>query len=495
MATSILVDPTIICSSFPDNPGNCIDRPNILHAIDDILGGLTQVVFVQGIEGIGKSTLLAQFAKAHAEQSICLFFSTTSRWGCDVEIARFDVANQLEWILNRRELANNFEVDAGFLRKQLMDLARRAKRRSETYYFVLDGVFENPSAINELKKFILDELPLVSAIRCKFIFSLPAESALDDDFKKLRYETFRLVRFTEEQSLKYVSDLGLSELQMLELYHICNGMPGYLAAARRIIKSSSIPNNELFVALPAKLNDLFELEWRCVNESNEQEAQLLALLAFSKSLYSISELAKILKAEREWLLKYTDKCSFLKLDEEAERVMFASESVRSFAEGKLKGYRLQVYNLIIDDLLSDAESDRSSSALPGYFEQAERYSELLDYLSPEHFTTMLSRSQSIYTLQQKADVGIKAALRLHRDSDLIRLTLQKAAIAQIGGAEIWNSEVEARSATDDYESAIALAHSALTREDRLQLLATIGRLKRKQNLYPEVELIENIKVL
>jgi hypothetical protein len=74
---------------------------------------------------------------------------------------------------------------------------------------------------------------------------------------------------------------------------------------------------------------------------------------------------------------------------------------------------------------------------------------------------MLEFSQSPSPVQQKTDLGLSTALELRRDGDLMRFGLQQAAMAEIGGAEVWRSEIEARMALNDYDSALTLAQSTI----------------------------------
>ena len=77
----------------------------------------------------------------------------------------------------------------------------------------------------------------------------------------------------------------------------------------------------------------------------------------------------------------------------------------------------------------------------------------------------------------------------------MRFTIQKSTILELDKAEIWRSEVEARMAINDYDSALALAQSTVLNEDLLHLLAIIAKLKYQQGLYPEPELLEQIRLL
>ena len=133
--------------------------------------------------------------------------------------------------------------------------------------------------------------------------------------------------------------------------------------------------------------------------------------------------------------------------------------------------------------------------LPRYYQQAGRLEDLLDYLSPEKFTRMLELSQSLSAVQQTADLGITAALELHRDGDLLRFVMQKATMAELAGIDVWLSEVIARMAINDHEAAMALAQSAVLKEDRLALLAAMAKAMHDKGLTPPPEVVEQIHQL
>ena len=75
---SQIIDTTTFCSTFPEVFGAEVWRDNVLHLIDKTFEGETQLLIVEGLptgkrsgrdtiaegrEGIGKTVLLAQFAR------------------------------------------------------------------------------------------------------------------------------------------------------------------------------------------------------------------------------------------------------------------------------------------------------------------------------------------------------------------------------------------------------------------------------------------------
>ena len=68
-----VMDLTVVCRSFPVSPHPEIHREHFLDTIDKIFEGDTILVVVEGVDGIGKTTLLAQYAKRHPNHALSLF--------------------------------------------------------------------------------------------------------------------------------------------------------------------------------------------------------------------------------------------------------------------------------------------------------------------------------------------------------------------------------------------------------------------------------------
>ena len=168
---------------------------------------------------------------------------------------------------------------------------------------------------------------------------------------------------------------------------------------------------------------------------------------------------------------------------------------KRFAANRLSTLRRSVLDTVISDLLNTPESADALTHLPGFLHQADRYEELLNYLSPKHIGSLIDCADSWIPLHQKADLGVETALSLTRDGDLLRFGLQRATIASIESSESWRSEIEAYVALDDFSAAYALVQRMVTKEDRLQLLAVVARAKKIKSLPIEMELNDQIQQL
>src|SRR5438874_7277102 len=97
MTTGDPMDLTLACQSFPGSIAHEIPRDNILDTIELIFDGDSTVVVVEGAQGIGKTSLLRQFALRHCQRSISLFISPHSMLTYNPDLLSLDLCNQITW--------------------------------------------------------------------------------------------------------------------------------------------------------------------------------------------------------------------------------------------------------------------------------------------------------------------------------------------------------------------------------------------------------------
>ena len=480
------MDLTLVCQSFPRLPDPLIPRDNLLNTVDLMFGDEIELVMIEGGEGLGKTTLLAQFARRHADHTFSVFIKAASRFGYDPATVRFDLCYQLLWGLRRDESCKPEEADDGYLRKLLLELRKRARR--EAFYFVLDGLADIPD--ESIRSAILEEmLPLGQG----FCFLLSGELDLLPSHvrKRIGCKSWQMVGFSLDETIKYFADRALEPVLVEGLYQACGrGIPGHLVSARRNILAGQDPQT----LLKDKLEDLFEKEWNQVL-NDELALRALAIIAHALHRPTIDELVRLLGHDSDRVKAMLAELSFLTIDDRTSEISFESDAFCKFATTKLRDRREQVIDLIIDELTSRPESDVTVSHLPLYFEQRGKLKEVLECLSPDYFSRIVEQSQSLVPVRQKADLGISAAMALRDVGELLRLSMQKSVIAELEGAEVWRSEIEALMALNDYAGAMNLAQSMLLKEDRLHLLAVIAKSRREHGQSAETELLQQIRTL
>ena len=494
-----IVDLTTICNSFPEisicngTDDFTIQRDNIITAIDEMFDEGIQVVGIEGEEGLGKTTLLAQYSRRHSDNAISIFIKSSSKWGFDPLTIQFDICNQLNWFFYKQTIPTPDYVSDTYLRNHLLSLQQRCRIYKQTFIFVIDGLEDIPIESQEIRELILDMLPF-GMTSFKFLLSTDPDILPEKKRKGLIYKPFRLVGFTKNEVEKFFSEISLCNDDLDEIYKTCKGIPGKLSSVKRIIKSGI--NMDSFINdLPNKMPDLFEMEWNNVSYKGEDLQKILAVIAFDDNNHDISFIAKLFNTSGEQITRILKEVSFICIEPNNNEVNFVSTGFKNFARTKLMQYKDEVNDLIIDYLVSKPESEENLKFLPEYLEKAGKHNEVIQYLSPERFDEMLKKIQSIRMIEQMVDLGLEVSEKLCRDGDIIRFGLQKSTIKEFYGAETWHSEIEALMALKDYDSAMTLTQTTILKEDRLHLLAIIARKKKEHGLTPEPELIDQIRNL
>lgn len=422
-----VVDLSVVCQSFPRLLEPMVPRENIIDTIERMFDGDIELVIVEGGEGMGKTTLLAQFVRRHPHptRAFSVFLKPASKLGYDPGSVRYDLCCQLLWVLQPEKECEPEEADEGYLRNLLLKLRRHA--RHDTYYFVLDGLADIPD--DGLRNVILEMLPFEQGFR--FLLSGDLRLLPPHIRNRIQCKPLPIINFSLDETLKYLSDLPLEQNLGKELYQACGrGIPGHLASVRRSILSGRDPRT----LVKDKFTDLLEEEWKQV--CDDETLQVLALIAHAEHRQTLNDIARLLGKDDEQIEKTITRLSFLEVDERTSEVSFREESFRKFAASKLRDQTESVIDRIITDLMTRKESEAAINTLPIYFEQRGRLREVLDYLSPEYFAKVVAHNRSLAPVRQKAELGISTAMRLRQDGELMRLSMQKSAIAELEKAEV-----------------------------------------------------------
>lgn len=155
-----------------------------------------------------------------------------------------------------------------------------------------------------------------------------------------------------------------------------------MASARRILQSE-VDIQAFVEGMSDRVPDLFDYEWRTVDRNNESQLILLAIMACDRRRCShlIDDMARLLDLEKAKVLGLVRDLSFVVVDSESNEISFVSEAFRKYVENRLRHLRRKANDYITSDLLSEPESSSSLAYLPDYLEQAQRFDDLLDYLS------------------------------------------------------------------------------------------------------------------
>ncbi|MBW6465440.1 MAG: hypothetical protein K0B06_02935 [Brevefilum sp.] len=475
-----IMDTTKISSNFPNPPEQEIIRESFLEAINEMFEH-QDIIIVEGSNGVGKTTLLAQFAKRFPENSISLFITPASRSSYSPDSVRIDLLSQIWWLRKKNEL-NNEQIEtldiASTLSRELALLQRSAKSRHEVYYFVIDGVCEIPDNDSSYREIIFNLIPFGHNNEFKILLSGDSLKIPHQQLDFLNHKTFQMAPFTFDETFKNLEDLGFSREDVLEIYKVFK-KPGELAIIRRSIHAGE-SCHDFMEKLPEKLAILLDFEWRNIDLKNDVLAKALAVIAYSTLDITLDDLSGILDVSKEDLLELLSQIQLLKFSK-SEKLIYVSDEQSEIAKSKLYAYRSEVENKIIE-FLKMSDNPYAPINLSAFYGNTNKHDELIQYLTPDILVKILKSYHSLIPLVETTMQCVTSALKIERDTDLIDFSLQTAIIRELLDTNTWESEISALCSLSEVELVFGLVERANTKEDQLLLLSILANAKVKYQL-------------
>lgn len=334
-------DVTLIAANFPDPPPREMVRENILSTIDDVFNEGIQVLSLEGAEEIGKTTLLAQFAKRHPTNTISIFIKPSTWFAYDPQLVLRDLCNQIHFILNGAEIPNEQQTDEAFYRQLLFGLFRLARQKCVDFYFVVDG-FEDTPKESQAMAAIIGLLP-IGASRIKCLIASEEEHVRLFLRRGIQHKTFVLSGFALEETIAYFWDLSVEKRFVDELYKVgSKGVPGQIASVRRLLEAGITPD-ALLNELPERLPNFFELEWKAIDLTNDTLLNMLALISQTGPKHSIGDLALILNVSADGIRALLTPIGFVRLPKLGNEIVeFISDRFRRIVSERLSSRRARV---------------------------------------------------------------------------------------------------------------------------------------------------------
>ena len=476
-----------LCTTFPTIPTREIPRDQYLHTFERVTAGSVDLLVLEGDGGIGKTTLLSQFARRHPRTAISSFVTPMPRYGFDPATLRRDYVTQLLSILYPKQSFAHGDERDGVLQTLIQKLKRRHTSRS--IYFILDGLTDisDPIMRQEVARFlpIGQGFPVILAGEQKL---LPAQ--LRDN---ARVKATQAVNFSLTEVQQYLAGLDLSDSSVRTVYLECGkGIPAHVAAARRCI----VAGVDVDRIRGRGIRDLFDYEWEQV-VTDDMSSRLLSLIAHSRHRLTTHTLSQILSVEENRIRQIVAQLPFLEFQTDSLCVTFISRTFAEFVSQKLARTKSMVLDSIVDYLrkLEDGDASGKTDPLPAYYRESGRLEEVISFLSPKYFIDILKRSESLSPLRTQLEVGLEVAAELRQDGQLVQFGLECSAIREIEGSLVSRSEIEALVATEQVPEALALAAACPLREDQLHLLSVVARCERERGVVQSDEISDQIRYL
>lgn len=486
-----LVTATSFARNFPALSSPMVERDHLIDTLAQVPSADTPVVFLEGAEGGGATTLLAQFAIKHSLNSFALFVKPASRLAYSPDYLRLMLAEQIWFYLHGTRLEHEF-VDIGQYQSLLFQVRKRI--RSSVMYILVDGINHIAKDDSRLAEIFSDVLN-IGWDGFRFIITGRQDDLSSHLKSAVKSKTYQLLKFSDYESRQLLLEFELSEEEREQLLKICNGNPGRLCAVRRLL-ISNISAYTILQSDPNLYLEFLSLEFGPIAGLTETQRLLLAVLAFSRHTLSTDELIDITPSSNgDDLLAIQRSCTFVILDNAAGCVEFRSEAHRKYAEKSLKEYRLHATNLQIEALILRPESSAAIRFLPTYYQSLNQQQAIVDLMSKEHYSKLLEHTQSISALKARAAIGARSAFELKKATEVLQFALHRSIFSAVADLDELQSEVSALVALGQSHRALDIAAQCATKEMRLYLLAEYARRIKEQGGTLDAQIVIYIQEL
>ncbi|MEA9826489.1 hypothetical protein VDG09_02250 [Xanthomonas campestris pv. raphani] len=483
--------PAITSSEFPEIPPGAIERIHVIETISQIATNDVPVVFAEGPEGCGATTLLAQFCIQELHHCFYLFIKPASRFSYSVEYLRRVLAEQYCAYVGRDLLSENAIDVAEYFSLQL---AVRKKRGSRPIYFVVDGVQQIPASDEKRIADIFTEVLPLGTPGFRFIIAGDSD-LLSKYIQGVKYKSYYVQKFSISEAKLFLDGVQIPDNQIDNIIKICKGLPGRLASVRKLIQSG-VPSDDLLGADPTTAYpDFIAMEFKRSDDLNEVQCMMLATLAYSRYPLSRSRLKEICSATEYDLQQLLQSCGFLVHRKELDLCEFESETYRRYAATRLEHLRHMSISLQIDHLSQNPATPEAIQFLPAYHNSLNQQQSIIDMLVPEHYSQLLTTTNSITSLRARAALGSRSAIELRQVLQIFQFALQRSIFAELAFASGFKAQIGALIAINQPAKALDLALSYPTNEIQIQMLAEYAARKKEDSGVVDHQIIESIREL
>ncbi len=484
--------PESLCRNFPHPHDVEVVRENLLETLIRLMNADTRLICIEGQEGIGKSTFMAQLARKISPTSIALFLPTNCPSTISGDYLLTTCAEQIYWILTRK-LMKADSADISDVRKLWMKLQKMARSNGTYYSFIVDGLEDMSEEHKSSTIDILREALPIDLVEFRIVLSGNMESFRSFSFAPERSRSFPLSSFSFEETNQFLLRHNLEEPRLREIHRYCSGIPAHLAVADRWLNSGKTIE-EFYSADLDELPSFVKCDWDLAMLGDPLQERLLALVAFGTRHYKLAEISKILDSPLETIQTIVDNLPFLRVSDDS-LVSFTSEAHRKLACQSLASLEDEVYSSVIQMLLADPDAYDTLADLPDYLSKANRHEDLVGLLSPDYFSKLVESDRSVYPAFNRTKMGLKTAQVSGDNAAVVRFAVQQSVILEIQHETVLKPEIEALMAFEEYEQAVSLAQSAFLKEDRLRCLALIARLRANSGEKEDAALMSLIRAL
>jgi hypothetical protein len=473
-----IVTPSEFSRYSYDQDESLVYRDSIIETIK-IFSNEFNVVYVQGGDGWGKTSLLQQYVEKNKEQCITLCIDPNSKHQYFEDSIIRDLYVQLKTYLGDLDRIHDEDITEKDLIRTISTTEYRLKSEKKKLYFVIDGLDEIPTEDKLYTEAIAKALPIGSK-NISFIISIK-DGGIKKLIKSKDNKEYAISLFSYDETKAYIPTLEENDIRSVQ--ETFGGVPEKLSIIKDLI-SQGVSIDDILDNNTASTEGLFEKEWSQYYESLDICKKELGIIAFSESKVSLDDLKNLYNASTQ-SLDELKKISFIKSDE--GNFKFKSNGFKKFAKSKLESIKSESINQIIKNLEEKPSSVKTITALASFYKEIGDKDRVVTQLSNENLELLLSDTKSINAMLRQIELGINCAT--NNDSELLRFCYLKSLLNGITTSNLLKSEMKQLLLSDNKKAALDLANSASSNEERLQMLCLIASDYKEK----KIEIPENIE--
>lgn len=461
---------------------NEVKRDNIIQTVKGKLSKLS-VLFIEGDDGIGKTTLLHQFICRHPDNCISHFIDGKDAITYSIPSILSNICNQLHFLIKKIELHDEIDInkytDEAWLKDYFTTcLSQLNKYRNNEIYFIVDGIEEiTRDLLEDIKENILDLIPYHKP-NIKLILSGKQNKSLLKS--NIDYDKFEMIVLSNNESMTIYGGTISSE-EFGEINKICQNNPGKIVFFRDLIKTSATSVQEIIQYLSSDFNSLYNYIWANYYKSHETLDGLLAIITFQEQKYDAKELSKIINKaniDEAKVIEILRQIPFIRKNYRGT-YEYIFGGFKGFAERKLMRYKNKVDQSIIDHLINNVQDVNSLILLPEMYRKTGKTDDLIKLLDKNaKWNQLLRESEKISVVSRVSHVALQTIQDKNENRyipTILKYSVLKSALKELSQTTVWQHEIAANLVIGKYIDAINLANIAFLKEDKLKMFASIAK--------------------
>jgi len=470
-----VIDTLYYSDGFPQEEWEqLMARSNYLSQIEE--EDKSKLIFIEGDEDAGKTTLVAQFARKHRKSTISVFFNPLNDLDYHLDYFCTNVVLQISHILKVEIPEENQSlISTEQYRKSLYHFSKYLKKERGKINLIIDGLEDKNIEKSNFITSLFDIIPFGQDL-FKIIICGKRSEFLDAHPKLRREESKSVILsgFSDDEAIKYLKLEDTPENFIGELFKITKGYPGRLKTLKRIINTEGYSFAQ--ISKHTTYNNWLELDCESVDLTIPEINVIMSLLCLSAYSYSIEDISKITSLPNDKVKNIVNEITILEVSDRF--VYIVSSAHKKYMANIVRGNKPKVDELLIV-FYANSDSINSLLELPKLYSDKGEWPKVIELLNDQYASKVLEKTGSILVVNQTLSLGLQAAEKINKSSDILRYSLQGSIVNELENYLFWESEIEARLSIEDFIGAITLAESAILLVDRLRLLALIARRQKQ----------------